>query len=202
MGKTIIILVIAAAFVIGMLVSITPAFAPGQGLGDSLVADAIDQLTIAVQGIPAVQGPQGEQGPEGPPGSSGSEMPISIGDNRIQRTNSPCPVTPFLIKNAFGAPILLADGTVKVPAIGGGLKTADPLFGSLPAGVWHDIEGTSSSKTVDAGCFPDSLAFASEDLRACAVAENGDVFCVLASINDGVLFGSPSTWTFEGDAIP
>jgi len=67
-------LVIVGAFVIGMIVLATPVFAPGIGDGDSLVADAIDQLTAvitntATQGPPGPQGPQGEQGETGPSGT-------------------------------------------------------------------------------------------------------------------------------------
>ncbi len=65
MTKTIMILAIAAAFVVGMIVSTTPVFAPGIGEGDELVAEAIDALTVEVASISSVAGPEGPEGPEG-----------------------------------------------------------------------------------------------------------------------------------------
>ena len=99
MTKTILILAIVAAFVAGMLVSAPQVFAPGQGQGDTLVSGAIDQLTAAVEGIPAIAGPQGEQGIQGEQGPQGADAPP---DNDSDPTNDLQPSSPGLVFTISG----------------------------------------------------------------------------------------------------
>jgi len=58
------ILAIAAAFIAGSIGTATLASAEKGGVGDNLIADAIDRLAAVMQNK-ATQGPQGVQGPAG-----------------------------------------------------------------------------------------------------------------------------------------
>jgi hypothetical protein len=62
---------IAIAFIAGSISTGSLAVALEGGVGNNLIADAINALTQAVLGIPAVQGPPGPVGPEGPVGPPG-----------------------------------------------------------------------------------------------------------------------------------
>ncbi len=70
MTKTIMILAIAAALVAGSIGTATLASAEKGGVGDNLIADAIDRLAAVMQNT-ATQGPQGDQGPKGDTGDEG-----------------------------------------------------------------------------------------------------------------------------------
>jgi len=84
MNKAILGIAIVGAFVIGILSANPVVYGAGQG--DSLIVEALNQITSAIQGIePTVtvdqpitinapqgeQGPQGETGPQGPAGPQG-----------------------------------------------------------------------------------------------------------------------------------
>ena len=213
--NSIIISGVIMAFIVGSITTGTMTSAQKDGQGGNLIIDALNNIADAINGITPTQtvtvqslegpegpaGPQGEQGPEGPAGSSGPEEPISIANNFMTRNVLPCPISTGTKFFASGSTVLLSDGTVKVPSPTGGFTTPDPLFGSLPAGVWHDIEGTYDFVSVPEACdFPTQTTDNRENLRACAVADNGDVYCVDGRISNGVLSGTP--WTFQGDAIP
>jgi len=138
-------------------------------------------------------------------GSSGSEVPISIGADRIFREAEPCPVLAgeFAL-STNSAPILLSNGTVKVPVATGGFATLDTRFGSLPSDdhVWHDIEGQYQLSIRPALCFVQpSSAFDFTSVKACAVADNGAVYCVDAKITFGMLSGVIPTWTSQGNVL-
>jgi len=183
MNKTILVLAVATAFVIGTITTGTLAYASGDKNGKPF-----EQIWEAIHNLETT-------------GSSGSETPISLGHIRIDTTITPCTNSAGNDINSSGGPVLLSDGTVKIPS-GTGFKTLDPAFGSLPAGVWHDIEGTSGVFLTPAGCFfPSQTANNIELITACAVNDNGDVYCVLnGQARDGVLeFGTP--WTFQGNAL-
>ena len=127
-------------------------------------------------------------------GSSGSGETISLGG---VIANSPCFGNPSLVQIG-GAPVLLSDGTVKVPA-DSGFALLNPLFGSLPAGDWKDVEGFYSE--TPAGCYGNN--FPSEGnsfFQGCAVNINGEVYCAKGQVQGGTLSGQP--WTLFGDAKP
>ena len=220
----IIIPVLAIAFVAGSLVTGAAVFADPDdddeisffGLIMELETQIISLQTQLQQlvttggtGDAGPEGPQGEQGPQGETGPAGP----SIGSDIIFRDVTPCRFTTGIDLKAGSGTVLLSDGTVKVPSPTGGYTTPDPLFGSLPAGVWHDIEvQTYSFRFTPEGCFfpapndpnnpdPDPASHR-ETLIACAVADTGDVYCVDGKVNviTRVLTGTP--WTFQGDAIP
>jgi len=208
-NKTILILAIAAAFVAGTLTTATIVTAEA----DTIIACVnnksqgedlriVDSAAECRNYETAIE--WNVQGPQGPPGSSGSEMPISIGMGETRNVSvNDCPQSAGSLTDTSGGPVvLLSDGTVKALDITGSLVTLDPLFGSLPAGVWHDIDlGFHSIREVPAGCFGAFPADNSEFLSACAVADTGDVFCVNGNVANGALtFGTP--WTFIDDVIP
>jgi hypothetical protein len=133
-------------------------------------------------------------------GPSGSEMPISIGSKIFSSNPISCTDPAKFVFDLNGGIVLLSDGTVKVPSPTGGFTTPGAEFGSLPAGVWHDIEGDYSHSGFPDGCFhPTILGTTFERLKACAVAGNGDVYCVDGQSRDDVLVGTP--WTFQGNAL-
>ena len=130
---------------------------------------------------------------------AGAEIPISLGLNNLNRKIKDCPDSSEGWPAASGAVVLLSDGTVKIPSAAGGFKIADLAFGSLPAGVWHDIEGSADNNIQPEGCFAGEPRFEIESMSACAVADTGDVFCVSGFVNNGVFNGKP--WTFAGNAL-
>jgi len=229
--KGIWVLAVVCAFVAGSLVTGATVFADPDdddeisffGLIMELETQIISLQTqiqqlsfLGEKGETGDKGPTGDTGPTGdagPAGPTGPEVPISIGSDVVSRTVTPCRFTDGVGLRATSGVVLLSDGTVKVPSPTGGYTTPDPLFGSLPAGVWHDIEvQTYSFGSTPEGCFfpapndpnnpdPDPASHR-ETLIACAVADTGDVYCVdgRADIIAGVLTGTP--WTFQGDAIP
>ena len=96
MTKTILILAIAAAFVVGSITTTTMASAQGNAQGDNLIIDALNSITAAITGIPdptvtvnvdptpvdiVVNAPQGEQGIQGPEGPEGPQGDQGVGDN-------------------------------------------------------------------------------------------------------------------------
>jgi len=134
-------------------------------------------------------------------GSSGSEMPISLGLGQISVGERDCIFNVGTEIRINAAPVLLSDGTIRIPSITGGFTSPDPVFGSLPAGVWHDIQGQYDFTDRPDNCFSTNReGFVAEQLRGCAAAVNGDVFCMNLSIFDGVPDGF--TWTFQGNALP
>jgi len=75
-------LVIATVFVIGVLSANPVVYGAGQG--DSLIVEALNQITSAIQGIEptvtvdqpiTINAPQGEQGPAGAQGATGPQGP-------------------------------------------------------------------------------------------------------------------------------
>ena len=212
MGKarnSIIISGIIAAFILGSVSSVT--LAQGSPASDAALIAALNEIRDAILGITPTQtvtvqsleGPIGPEGPAGPPGPSGSEMPISLGEVNIFRFFEICQNSGDPRFQVSGGLVLLSDGTVKIPLATGGFTTPNPIFGSLPAGVWHDIEGNYNENDVQEDCFfSGSGAEQSTFFRACAVAENGDVYCVDAQITDGVVTGDLPVWTFQGNALP
>ena len=129
-------------------------------------------------------------------------MPISIGGSIVPTIReSTCNVSPLVIVSVFGSVVLLSDGTVKVPSSTGGYTTPDPAHGSLPSGVWHDIEGSFDSGTFPEGCFgPTFPRETQESLNACAVADTGDVYCINSFVLNGMLSGTG--WTLQGNVLP
>ena len=128
-------------------------------------------------------------------------VPISLGSGFIKKLARECPSSDDKrIQVDGGAVVLLSDGTVKVSSFAGGFTTPDPLFGSLPAGVWYDIEVEEYSFSSEPEGCSSSTITNEEMLVACAVASNGDIYCVDGKVNDGVLSGTP--WTFQGNTLP
>jgi len=130
-------------------------------------------------------------------------VPISIGMpyyiRTIERIEFDCPPPSADFSTIVTGPIvLLSDGTVKVPSPTVGFTTPDPLFGNLPADVvWHDIE----VKDYFFESVPEGCGSSKEIIGACAVAGNGDVYCVDGEVTDGIsLDGTP--WTLQGNALP
>jgi len=177
------VLVLAIAFVIGTITTGTLVYASGEKNGTPF-----EQIWEAIHNLETV--------------------PISLGMpsliSTIERTEMVCPFSVEKFQKQVTGPIvLLSDGTVKVPSPTVGFTTPDPLFGSLPAGVWHDIEvNVYDFSSGPEGCFTStSLGFSEETIGACAVASNGDVYCVDGEVTDGIsLDGTP--WTFQGNALP
>jgi len=124
-------------------------------------------------------------------GPTGAEKPISIGGALPSTiTTQPCSNSAAGSFTSLDGPAVLhSDGTVKVQDTTGSFVTLNSAFGSLPAGVWHDIEVAEHIVTsFPENCFggPHS-AFINETLIACAVADTGDVFCVNAFVSNGNL---------------
>jgi len=220
--KGIWVLAVVLAFVAGSILTGTMASAQKDGVGDNLIvtalnniADAINGITptqtVTVQSLEGPEGPEGPEGEQGPEGETGPAGPSIGGSDVILRKVTPCRFTDGTDLRASSGAVLLSDGTVKVPSPTGGYTTPHPLFGSLPAGVWHDIEVKQYTLNFrPEGCFfpgpnsnlPPEPVTDNEILRACAVADTGDVYCVDGQVNRDtqVLTGIP--WTFQGDAIP
>ncbi len=194
-GKTVLVIAIAAAFVIGTMVA---------GAEDVFAKEKLTKLQKECKKEPKKETkikPHCEILNILEELDLIDEMvPISLGSGFIKKLARPCPSSDDeRIQVDGGAVVLLSDGTVKVSSFAGGFTTPDPLFGSLPAGVWQDIEVEEYSFSSEPeGC--SGPAFTSELMFACAVASNGDVYCVDGKVNDGVLSGTP--WTFQGNTLP
>ncbi len=179
-SKTVLVLAIAIAFVIGTITTGTLVYASGEKNGTPF-----EQIWEAIH----------------------NQVPISIGMppsiSTIKRTEMDCrPSVEKFQKQVTGPIVLLSDGTVKVPSPTAGFTTPGPLFESLPGDVvWHDIE--VKDYVFESGperCFgPADPGFSDETIGACAVAGNGDVYCVDGRVIDGVLSGTP--WTLQGNAL-
>ncbi len=177
-SKTVLVLAIAIAFVIGTITTGTLVYASGEKNGTPF-----EQIWEAIH----------------------NQVPISIGMppsiSSIKIIENVCP-SGDISPTVTGPIVLLSDGTVKVPSPTAGFTTPDPLFGSLPAGVWHDIE--VKDYVFESGperCFgPADPGFSDETIAACAVAGNGHVYCVDGRVIDGTLSGTP--WTLQGNALP
>jgi len=183
MTRTILVLAVATAFVIGTITTGTLAYASGDKNGKPF-----EQIWEAIHNLETA-------------GSSGSEMPISLGSDSMFRSVVDCRFTPGSLSTVTGFPVLLSDGTVMVPSPTGGFIALNPDFGSLPTGVWHDIEGVYDSRSNPAGCnFSSERASDRESIRACAVADTGDVYCINGQIGAGL--PTIDTWAFQGDTIP
>jgi len=180
-SKTVLVLAIAIAFVIGTITTGTLVYASGEKNGTPF-----EQIWEAIH----------------------NQVPISLGMSSsistIERTEKVCFFSPEKFQKEVTGPIvLLSDGTVRVPSPTAGFTTPDPLFKSLPAGVWHDIEVKNYVfESGPEGCFAEtSPVFSKETIRACAVAGNGDVYCVDGEVTDGMsLDGTP--WTLQDNALP
>jgi len=135
-------------------------------------------------------------------GALGDSNSISLGENRITLGSSECSVSLGDISEvAFGPVVLLSDGTVKVPTASGGFVNPPNEYGSLPDGVWQDIEGVYNIIDTPANCFfQGQQAEFIEEFRACAVNNDGDVYCVNGGVRNGVLSGEP--WTFKDTVLP
>ena len=183
-SKTVLVLAIAIAFVIGTITTGTLVYASGEKNGTPF-----EQIWEAIH----------------------NQVPISFGIPSFISPISPIKITEFdcqppstdISPVVRGAVVLLSDGTVKVPSATGGFTTPGPEFGSLPGDVvWHDIEVRDyefSSAPKDCA-FPGDLGFREETIVACAIAGNGDVYCVDGSSRDGTLL-SGSPWTLQGNAL-
>jgi len=178
-SKAVLVLAIVIAFVIGTLTTGTLVYASGEKNGTPF-----EQIWEAIH----------------------NQMPISFGIpsliSPIEITKTPCPSSTDISPLVIGAVVLLSDGTVKVPSATGGFTTPGHLFGSLPGDVvWHDIEVKDykfSSAPKD--CLaPGDPGFSDETIAACAIAGNGDVYCVDGRVIDGILSGTP--WTLQGNAL-
>jgi len=186
-SKTVLVLAITIAFVIGTITTGTLVYASGDKNGTPF-----EQIWEAIHNLE----------------TAGPEIPISFGlppsISSIKIIEFDChPSSGDISPIVTGPIVLLSDGTVKVPSPTVGFTTPDPLFGNLPAGVWHDIEVNNyvfSSAPED--CLaPGDPGFSKETIGACAVAGNGDVYCVDGEVTDGIfLDGTP--WTLQGNALP
>ncbi len=178
-SKTVLVLAIAIAFVIGTITTGTLVYASGEKNGTPF-----EQIWEAIH----------------------NQVPISIGMppsiSTIKRTETPCFSSADFSRTVTGPIVLLSDGTVKVPSATGGFTTPGLEFGSLPGDVvWHDIEVRDyefSSAPKDCAS-PGDLGFREETIVACAIAGNGDVYCVDGRVIDGILSGTP--WTLQGNAL-
>jgi len=136
-------------------------------------------------------------------GSGGSEIPISLGTHLpIIRNVNPCPDSSDVHTEAKQGLVLLSDGTVRVPNAAGGFTSHGAEYGSLPAGVWHDIEGRWDFSERPDGCFIGFPATSFEFLDACAVNVAGDMYCAKGGSRDGVLITGSNPWTFQGNVLP
>jgi len=184
-SKTVLVLAIAIAFVIGTITTGTFVYASGEKNGTPF-----EQIWEAIHNLEA----------------AGPEMPISFGFppsiSTIERTKFDCRASADFSRTVTGPIVLLSDGTVKVPSPTAGFTTPGPLFESLPAGVWHDIEVNNYLfSSAPEGCeFPADPGFSDETIAACAVAGNGHVYCVDGRVIDGTLSGTP--WTLQDKALP
>jgi len=196
MTKTILILAIAVAFVAGSVLTVAVVNAEDglTTLQKKCAQEPKDQLKIKpdcellnlINAIPA-------------------EQPISLGHEFNRGSAFSCPLSAGTNVFVEGSPVILSDGTVKVPsgedrsgAVG--FTTLNSQFGSLPAGVWHDIEGFYAIQANPEGCqFPTQKAFSDEIITACAIAGNGDMYCVDAGIQNGIFTGFQ--WKFKGSAL-
>jgi hypothetical protein len=135
--------------------------------------------------------------------SSGSAIPISLGTHsQIIRNVNPCRDSSDVRTEASQGLVLLSDGTVRVPNAAGGFTSHGAEYGSLPAGVWHDIEGSWNFSERPDGCFTGFPASSFEFLDACAVNGAGDMYCAKGGSRDGVLITGSNPWTFQGNALP
>jgi len=185
-SKTVLVLAIAIAFVIGTITTGTLVYASGEKNGTPFeqIWDAIHNLETAGPDVPISIG-----------------MPPSI--STIKRTETPCFSSADFSRTVTGPIVLLSDGTVKVPSPTAGFTTPGPLFESLPGDVvWHDIEVNNYLfSSAPEGCaVPADPGFSDETIAACAVAGNGHVYCVDGRVIDGTLSGTP--WTLQGNALP
>ncbi len=178
-SKTVLVLAIAIAFVIGTITTGTLVYASGEKNGTPF-----EQIWEAIH----------------------NQVPISIGMppsiSSIKIIENVC-TSGDISPTVTGPIVLLSNGTVKVPSATGGFTTPGHLFGSLPGDVvWHDIEVKDykfSSAPKD--CLaPGDPGFSDETIAACAIAGNGDVYCVDGRVIDGTLSGTP--WTLQGNALP
>jgi len=178
-SKTVLVLAIAIAFVIGTITTGTLVYASGEKNGTPF-----EQIWEAIH----------------------NQVPISIGMppsiSSIKIIENVCP-SGDISPTVTGPIVLLSDGTVKVPSPTAGFTTPGPLFESLPGDVvWHDIEVNNYLfSSAPEGCaVPADPGFSDETIAACAVAGNGHVYCVDGRVIDGTLSGTP--WTLQGNALP
>jgi len=182
-SKTVLVLAIAVAFVIGIITTGTLVYASGEKNGTPF-----EQIWEAIH----------------------NQVPISIGMpsliSSIEITEFDCQLPSTDISPSVRGPVvLLSDGTVKVPSPTAGFTTPGLEFRSLPDDfVWHDIEVNDykfSSAPKDC-LFPGHPGFREETIAACAIAGNGDVYCVDGSSRDGTLLSDSTPWTLQGNALP
>ncbi len=186
-SKTVLVLAIAIAFVIGTITTGTLVYASGEKNGTPF-----EQIWEAIHNLE----------------TAGPDVPISIGMppsiSSIKIIENVC-TSGDISPTVTGPIVLLSNGTVKVPSATGGFTTPGLEFGSLPSDVvWHDIEVNDykfSSAPKDCA-FPGDLGFREETIAACAVAGNGGVYCVDGSSRDGTLLSDSTPWTLQGDALP
>jgi len=102
-----------------------------------------------------------------------------------------------------GPIILLSDGTVKIPNADGMFQLSDPLFGNLPLGIWSDATGTFTSSYSPENCNPigDQSERTTVSMNACAVNDDGDLYCVDAQFLNGQLT-SGNPWSFKDNVLP
>ena len=83
MGRTIWVLAVVVAFVAGSIVTGTLAFADKDDKGNPFkrIAEQLENIAMAIEGIGTIkgdQGEQGEQGPEGEQGPQGEQGPTGV----------------------------------------------------------------------------------------------------------------------------